>query len=219
LFYKKNLFIFIPLLILLSSCAQKEPNTPKNCGDNTMLEAAGVGAVVGGIAAKVTRHSGIVGAVIGGVVGAIAGQQLSNMQCDYAGQEQILLNKINMAIEKNAYLVNQTNTLNQQMFTLYSQINTIQTNQESNLRKKSYLINEINKKKKEVLGIKTLNSTVMLKVRQYNTLLNSAKYSKLDKQRVQNTLQKITISLQAIKRASIYNLNQLNQFEKRVQRV
>jgi len=182
-----------------------------------MIQATGIGAVLGGITAKVTQHSGIVGAIIGGVVGAITGQKLSNMQCDYEGQEEILLSKINTAIENNTYLINQTNSLNQHMSTLYSQINTMQANQQTNLRKKSYLISEINKKKREILNIKTLNNNVLLKVRQYNSLLKNTKYSKQDKERVQNTLQKITISLQKIKRASIYNLKQLDEFKKKVQ--
>lgn len=211
----------LPLLIifLLSvGCSQKNPSSPQpECGERTMRDATSIGAVVGAVAGKLSQTNMLVGAVVGGVIGAISGNQLASMQCKYYGKEKALLEKIDINIQEQNSLADQTNNLNKKMSALYQEIKSTKEQEGLSDNRRMILLDKIKQKEQEILSVKRLNSNVINNTHHYYQSLKTSNFSKRDKGKIKNSLNRILSSLENIKNASSYNLEQLQKFKRRVE--
>lgn len=210
-----KLFVLIVSLLLLSACSQKFQEKPK-CSEGTILQGAAVGSVVGAIASKLADTNIFVGAIVGGVIGTIGANKLSSLQCQYHGQEEELLNAIAHNIDKQNILVNKANTLNQKMSLLYLETEQLKNQAYQQSEEKTSILNKIEKKRKEVLNIKKLNSKVMNNTQKYYHTLKNSNFSQNDKQNILNSLTNILSSLHKIENTSTYNLTQLENFKRKI---
>ena len=215
--FQFKLSLLLVSLLLFSSCSSKSPSTAE-CGEGTVQEGTAIGAVVGAVAGKLANTNIFVGAIVGGLIGNISTQRLASLQCQYHGKEKKLLEKITYNIEEQNRLAKKINMLNSKMSRLYKEIEQIKKEEKSlQLSQKNNLYNRINNKKEEILNIQKLNKEVIDTTQLYYNSLNGSKFSKMDKESVQNSLRNILSSLYSIKNASIYNLNQLEKFKRKIQ--
>ena len=210
-----KLSVFIISIFSLSSCSQKFQEKSK-CAEGTILQGAAVGTVVGAIASKLADTNIFVGAIVGGVIGTIGANKLSSLQCQYHGQEEELLNAIAHNIDKQNILVNKANTLNQKMSLLYLETEQLKNQAYQQSEEKTSILNKIEKKRKEVLNIKKLNSKVMNNTQKYYHTLKNSNFSQNDKQNILNSLTNILSSLHKIENTSTYNLTQLENFKRKI---
>ena len=210
------------ICISLTACSSKNPTketmVTNECGENTTLTSAAVGAIVGGITANVLQQSTLIGAAVGGIVGTIGGHQLSLMQCKYKGKEALLLKQIDSTITDQNNLASETHQLNSKMSKLYKEIELLQTIKDERSSRKELLLSNINLKKEEVLKLQSLSDNVKEEITQYYKDLEENKYSEKDNSSIKHSLESLMASLHSIEKSSIYNLDQLDKFEKRVNR-
>ena len=205
----------VSLLILLLSfnaCSNKSI-TKKTCGENTILESAGIGAIAGTVLAKVANASGIIGAVIGASIGGIMGNQLSSMQCKYHGETQKLLNKINKNIQEQNQLFKETNAFNKRMYSLYNEIHTFTQYSNFNKEEQANLYLEISKKRNNLENLNLLTRNIRQNSQYFLKELEKKNFSTKDTQSIQESLKRIFINLTKIEASSTYNLSQLEKFE------
>jgi uncharacterized protein YoxC len=194
-------------------------NSTTTCGENTTIKGIALGTIVGGVTAKVLQQSTLIGAAIGGIIGTIGGYHLAKVQCEYKGKEAILLQKIQSTINNQNDLTLETSQLNSRISELYKEIQVLQTQQTKSLNKKEELLSQINFKKEEVLKLQALSHSVKLEITQYYKDLKTSKYSENDTKNIEHSLESLIVSLHSIEESSLYNLEQLDKFEKRVNRV
>ena len=180
------------------------------------MKGIALGAIVGGVTAKVLQQSTLLGAAIGGIIGTIGGYQLASMQCQYQGKEATLLNEIQSTIDNQNSLTQETQQLNGKMSQLYKEIEMLKTQQAERLSTKEQLLNDIDIKKEEVLKLQSLGHTVKLEITQYYKDLKTTKYSETDSKNIEHSLESLIVSLDSIQESSLYNLDQLDKFEQRV---
>jgi len=215
--FQFKLSLLLISVLSLSACSSKSPQTAE-CGEGTVQEGTAIGTVVGAVAGKLANTNMFVGAIVGGLIGNISTQRLASLQCQYHGEEKKLLEDITHNIEDQNTLAQKTNMLNNKMSLLYKEIKEIKKEEKTlQLSRKNDLYHKINNKKEEILNIQRLNREVIDSTKIYYSSLNNSNFSKMDKESVQNSLSNILSSLHSIEDASIYNLNQLEKFKKKIQ--
>ena len=215
-FKTSTLSLLLVFITTLSACSNKSPQTAE-CGEGTVQQGMAVGSIVGAVAGKLAHSNMFVGAIVGGLIGYISTTKLASLQCQYLGKEKKLLENITQNIEKQNNLAQQTNILNNKMTLLYQEIKEIEKEKIYQDSQKNNLLSKINAKKEEILNIQQLNREVIDSTSIYYNSLNDSSFSKQDKESVQNSLSHILSSLHNIENASIYNLNQLEKFKRKIQ--
>ena len=212
-----TLSLLLVSLLILPACSQKSPQHPAECGEGTVQQGTAVGTVVGAVAGKLANTNIFVSAIVGGLIGTISTQRLASLQCQYYGKEKKLLENITYNIEEQNNLAQKTNLLNNKMSLLYREIIDMKKENTRKESKKNDLLNKIANKKEEILKVQQLNREVIDSTELYYSSLNNSKFSRQDKKSVQNSLNNILASLHSIENASVYNLNQLEKFKRKVQ--
>jgi hypothetical protein len=216
--FKKNYTSLFSLatLLILSACSQKSPTNSGECGEGTLLQGAAAGAISGAVVSKLTKGNALTGALIAATVGGIAGNALASMQCQYSGKEQILLTKIQENIQKQNSLAKSTNQLSREMSSLNQEINKIKKEEKVTEEQKVILYSEIEEKEEALYTLQKVNDSVLHDSNTYYKTLNNANISSKDKTTMKNSLDNVLENLNSIKKASSYNLEQLQLFKTRL---
>lgn len=216
--FKTSILLFSTFFLLFQTgCSSKSP-APSECGSGTMVQSVGLGVTVGVIASNLVQSNMFVGALIGGLAGAAGGKQLLTLQCQYYGDEKLLLEQISHNIASQNSLVIKTKQLNKKMHSLYEEITQLKSNKYFQLNRRNELEQRINRKQNEVLNIQTLNHQVMGTSHAYYDAVSNSNFSQKDKESIHRSLKNIFHSLNSIEEASLYNLKQLNNFKRKLRK-
>jgi hypothetical protein len=144
----------------------------------------------------------------------LPGAKLASMQCYYYGEERVLLQDITMNMKKQLSLAKVTNEFNKEMTLLYNETNELKKEKHISLLEQEVLDKKIEKKKDIIYTLQKLNKNIIYDSTTHLKSLQDAKFSEVDKKSIETSLHKVVKNLHQIEKASTYNLEQLQLFQK-----